>query len=121
MEKLPDKGVCDSHSEGEFMACTICSTWQPGTDGSYSRKRFFEEVSSSAIVTARAISKLHKSTGIGVLAAAVLLQLNQPCSSEACGKPRSRRRRKPERSQVAAAAAPAAEAAAAEVQAVLSN
>ena len=78
-----------------------------------------EEVSSSAIVTARAISKLHKSTGIGVLAAAVLLQLNQPCSSEACG--RSGRRRKPERSQVAAAAAPAAQAAAAEVQAVLSN
>ena len=58
MEKLPDKGVCNSHSEGEFMACTICSTWQPGTDGSYSRKRFFEEVSSSAIVTARAMSKL---------------------------------------------------------------
>ena len=75
-----------------------------------------EEVSSSAIVTARAISKLHKSTGIGVLAAAVLLQL---WSSEAYG--RSRRRRKPERSQVAAAAAPAAQAAAAGVQAVLSN
>ena len=58
----------------------------------------------------------------GNLAAAALLQLNQPCSSEACGKPRRRRRRKPERSQVAAAAAPpAAQAAAVEVQAVLSN
>ena len=63
-----------------------------------------------------------KAICIGILAAAALLQLNQPCSSEACGRSR-RSRRKPERvgSQVAAAAAAAAQAAAAEVQAVLSN